>query len=65
MKFEIDPEDVLSTGCDSCYNARLDGLYIEFHGRPQPSNVPSRYVIFIIREIVKWEPVLPNMSLYK
>ena len=47
MKFEIDPEDIVSSGCDYCYNARLDGLYIELYGEDQPANVPTKCVLYL------------------
>jgi len=42
MKFEIDPNDIVSSGCAYCYNPRLDGLYIELYGDDQPENVPAK-----------------------
>jgi len=42
MKFDIDPDDIVSSGCDYCYNPRLDGLYIELYGDDQAADVPAK-----------------------
>ncbi|CAK8694867.1 unnamed protein product [Clavelina lepadiformis] len=45
VHLNLDPNITLTTGCSSCYNARLISIYVEITGSAQPIGVPSRIYV--------------------
>lgn len=45
VRINLDADDLHITGCENCYNQRLDALYIELEGADQPSTVPSKLYV--------------------
>ncbi|CAK8684706.1 unnamed protein product [Clavelina lepadiformis] len=47
VTIDLDPNDIATTGCDTCYNARLISIYVEITGSQQPPTVSSRIYLRI------------------
>ncbi|XP_076802017.1 uncharacterized protein LOC143446312 [Clavelina lepadiformis] len=45
VHLNLDPNITITTGCSSCYNARLISIYVEITGSAQPTGVPSRIYV--------------------
>ncbi|CAK8694863.1 unnamed protein product [Clavelina lepadiformis] len=45
VHLNLDPNNIITTGCSFCYNARLVSIYVELTGLSQPNGVPSRIYV--------------------
>ncbi|CAK8694866.1 unnamed protein product [Clavelina lepadiformis] len=45
VHLNLDPNNIITTGCLFCYNARLISIYVELTGLAQPNGVPSRIYV--------------------
>ncbi|XP_076810183.1 uncharacterized protein LOC143452921 [Clavelina lepadiformis] len=45
VHLDLDPSNAATTGCVSCYNARLISIYVEVNGSAQPPTVSSRIYV--------------------
>ena len=41
ITIDLEPNNIVSVGCDSCYNGRLVSMYVDLGGSAQPENVPD------------------------
>ncbi|XP_076810188.1 uncharacterized protein LOC143452924 isoform X2 [Clavelina lepadiformis] len=45
VHLDLNPNNITTTGCVSCYNARLMSIYVEINGSAQPEAVPFRIYV--------------------